>query len=79
MPPSLAVLLDEQLPPGGELQIKRGTSWREPGWELIVWEPVKGSRFPRAVTRLQARTSLELVEKLEERGDGGTRRPDQHG
>jgi len=71
---NLAVLLDEMIERGGELQIKRkrGKFGIGSKWELILWTPPasKGrNRRPdlwsRIVIRIRATSSLELVGGLE--------------
>lgn len=72
---SLAVLLDEMVERGGELQVKRkrGKFGIGSKWELILWTPPasrgrnrRPDLWPRAVIRIQATSALELVGGLEE-------------
>lgn len=71
---NLAVLLNEMIERGGELQIKRkrGKFGLGSKWELILWTPPasKGRNrrpdlWPQVMIRLQATSSLELVNGLE--------------
>jgi len=62
----LALLIDEHLPPDGEIQIKRRKPFGGlPTQELILWVPSTGSTFPRAQLRLRANTTLDLLDQLE--------------
>jgi len=73
---NLAVLLDELIERGGELQVKRERNPFGIGstWELILWTPpakAKGNgrknrgRWPTVDIHIKASTSLELVHLLE--------------
>ncbi len=61
---NLAVLLDEQLQHGCEIQIKRVKRGVGSRWELTLWESTKG-RYPYVRLRLRANTALELVNGLD--------------
>ena len=78
MKTNLAVLLDELIERGGELQVKRERNLFGIGsaWELILWTPpaiIKGNgkkhrgRWPTVDIRIKASTSLELVKLLEQK------------
>jgi len=62
---NLAVLLDEQVERGGEMQIRRmpAESGRGSTWELIVWQPTAG-QFPRVSFRVRGSTPIELLNRL---------------
>ena len=65
---NLAVFLDENVQQGGgELQITRRKNVVGCGsvWELIVWQPVPGSRYPCAAVRVRAKTAIGLLDELE--------------
>lgn len=64
---ALAVLLDETVRRGGEMQIKRTKARGGFGsaWELTIWTPVQGSTFPTREVCLQASTPLDLLRQLD--------------
>ena len=65
---NLAVMLDELVEQGGELQVKRERANIGSTWELILWlPPASQRRWKTKLIALQATTSLELVDQLEER------------
>lgn len=70
MPPSLAVLLDELVRPGGELKVTRDDThpaWStNPRWKAIVFEPRQDSPYPRPSRTITANTAVELAKRLEE-------------
>ena len=79
---SLAVLLDEMIQRGGELQVKRKDARIGSKWELTLWSPpakkVPGrarGTYPTVEIRLQADTSLVLVAELEKALEGITHPP----
>jgi len=63
----LAVLLDEAIRRGGEMQIKRTRARHGFGsaWVLSVWSPAQGDAYPTRECILQAPTSLDLLRQLE--------------
>jgi hypothetical protein len=66
---ALAVLLDELVGRGGEVQIKRTRARFGFGfgstWELTLWSPTPGSDYPHIDARIHATTSLDLLRQLE--------------
>lgn len=64
---NLAVFLDENVPKGGELQIKRHARRGGFGseWDLTLWVPLAGSDYPRAALRLRANTAHALMAELD--------------
>lgn len=63
----LAVLLDEAIRRGGEMQIKRTRARHGFGsaWQLSVWSPAQGDAYPTREVILQAGTSIDLLRQLE--------------
>lgn len=66
---NLAVFLDEATPQGGELQVKRIKTAIGSQWELIIWQPKDGGKYPRSAVRLRASTPTALVQLLQEEID----------
>jgi hypothetical protein len=65
----IAVLLDELLSIDGEIQIKKRRKYGDGAKvELTVWEPT-GGRYPRVKVRVQGSTTIEALDRLEERID----------
>lgn len=66
---ALAVLLDELVSRGGEVQIKRTRARFGFGfgstWELTLWSPTPGSEYPHIDARIRASTSIDLLRQLE--------------
>jgi hypothetical protein len=65
-----AILLDQTVKEGGQLQVKRAAGFplnSGPRWELVVYEPVPDSDFPRRALRITASTPVELIAKWMER------------
>jgi hypothetical protein len=66
---NLAVLLDENIKPGGEFQIKRRKRFQDgPPWELTVWEPSDG-QYPRILIRVRAYNPLDLFRAFDQELD----------
>lgn len=64
---TMAVLLDEVIRRGGEMQIKRTPARHGFGsaWVLSVWSPAQGDAYPTREVVLQASTSMDLLRQLE--------------
>lgn len=77
MKTNLAVMLDEMIQRGGELQVKRKEARIGSKWELTLWSPPAKAGpgrnrdlYPTVEIRLQADTSLALVAELEQALEG---------